>query len=93
MSEQTIVSAPCGCSVTLRKTCDCPNAAQVDVTKCAIGAQHEAAPDLLAALTDIGHHATFDAQNPNLDSFDLRGALRAITEEADAAIAKAKLPA
>lgn len=47
MSEHTAVHGSCGCSVTLRKTCDCPNAAQVDVTQCPM---HEAAPDLLAAL-------------------------------------------
>ena len=50
MSKHTAAHSSCGCSVTLRKTCDCPNAAQVDVTQCAM---HEAAPDLLAALEEI----------------------------------------
>ena len=50
MSEHTAVHGSCGCSVILRKTCDCPNAAQVDVTQCPM---HEAAPDLLAMLKDL----------------------------------------
>lgn len=40
----------CGCKLTLKKTCDCDNPAQLDYTQCSV---HIAAPKLLAALTGL----------------------------------------